>query len=80
MFCTLDAFEINGIKADINDFGEQYDREPFNAQYCCGNMCFNGIAPSDEVLDRYEVSEDEYWEIVNELEDTLSFGRCNLCE
>ena len=39
--CELEVFEINGIKADYDDFGTKEDINSYNAEpYCCGNMKF----------------------------------------
>lgn len=79
-FCYARTFTVNGIDADTSDFGEQYDRNPEDAEpYGCGNMRFTRIDPKHEVLAKYEISETEYHEIASELEDGLSFGYCGWC-
>lgn len=78
--CELATFTINWISADYNDFWEKYDRDSQNAEdYCCWDMRFTGSPATQEILDKYKISLDEYSEIVNELEDKLSFWTCWRC-
>lgn len=78
--CECDEFKINGIDADYDDFGDKYDDNRENAQeYGCGDMHFHPKRPTQEILDKYKITVDEYNQIVDELEEKLSFGRCGLC-
>jgi hypothetical protein len=79
--CALSLFDINGIAASSSDFGEQGDRDPFNAEpYCCGDMRFERfVEPQAGVLERYNITREEYDSICDELEDVLSFGSCGWC-
>lgn len=78
--CSLSNFRINDIEADYNDFGEKYDHNPEDAEdYACGNMQFDSKNPTQEILDKYKISVDEYNEICSQLEDKLSFGSCGWC-
>lgn len=76
--CFPSIFTINGKNADYNDFGEKYDRDPENAEEC-GNMQFNRIEATKEVLEKYSITKDEYSKICDELEVKLSFGCCGEC-
>lgn len=79
-FCYTPIFKINGIDADSNDFGEQYDIDSGNAEEGgCGDMQFTSIDPKPEILLKYGISEDEYFEICDQLSIGLSFGSCGLC-
>jgi len=79
--CSTEHFEINGIDADYEDFGEKYDRDPEGAQdYCCGNMEFTRVAPNPKILEKYKITEAEYSSICDELTEGLSFGECCWCE
>jgi hypothetical protein len=79
-FCYTPTFKINGIDADSDDFGEKYDRNPENAEDCeCGDMQFTRIEPKSEVLEKYRITKDEYFEIAEKLEGGLSFGYCGWC-
>ena len=78
--CALSVFEINGINADYEDFGEKEDRNPWGAEdYCCGDMRFEGKRPTTEILEKYKITIDEYNEICDLLEEKLSFGACCWC-
>lgn len=77
--CETAVFEINGIKADYGDFGDKYDTDPENAyEYCCGNMQFIPQPATQEILDKYKITLEEYNEICKML-DALSFGECGWC-
>lgn len=78
--CETAIFTINDIKADYYDFGNKYDADRENApDYCCGNMVFEGKEPIEEVLNKYDITEEEYSEIVFKLHESLSFGSCGWC-
>jgi len=79
--CNLSEFTINGIEADKEDFGDQEDRDPSSAEpYGCGNMQFRMNKRSHpDILSKYGISEKEYAEIGEELEEKLSFGQCGWC-
>jgi len=79
-FCYTHTFEINGISADQEDFGEKYDISPDSAHdYCCGDMQFTRVDAKPEVLEKYGISLPEYDLIAGQLEVGLSFGSCGLC-
>ena len=78
--CELSTFEINGIEADYNDFGDKDDVSPETAEeYGCGNMKFTPKLATDEILNKYKISVDEYNTITLILIDKLSFGSCGCC-
>lgn len=78
--CALEIFTINNIKAESNDFGEKYDHNPEDAEeYGCGNMRFDSYDVNKEVLEKYKISKDEYYEICDKLTEELSFGNCGWC-
>lgn len=78
--CYTTTFVINGIIADSDDFGEQYDHDRDSAEdYACGYMRFDAKEPSPDVLQKYKVDELEYWTIANKLAEGISFGSCGLC-
>ncbi|MFH2115102.1 MAG: hypothetical protein ABIJ86_11410 [Spirochaetota bacterium] len=78
--CYTPTFTINGIDADSEDFGEQYDRSPDTAEdYACGDMQFTRVPPKPEVLEKYEITEAEYALVADQLESGLSFGCCGWC-
>jgi hypothetical protein len=78
--CETKVFEINGIYADYEDFGEKGDKSRHLAEsHCCANMQFTGKSATSEVLNKYIINVDEYNEVVSKLEDGLSFGSCGYC-
>lgn len=78
--CSTATFRINGVKADKQDFGEQCDHAPEDAEdYGCGDMQFTRFPPTPEVLAKYDITEAEYALIAGQLEMELSFGCCGWC-
>ena len=78
--CSMEKFIINGNDAESDDFGEKYDRNPDEAEeYACANMRFTRIPSTDKVLRKYNISEKEYSEVCDILENELSFGNCGCC-
>lgn len=78
--CSLSKFTINGINADYDDFGEKYDHDEDEAdEYGCGDMRFDARPPTKEILNTYGITEEEYYEICNDLDEKLSFGYCGWC-
>lgn len=78
--CETSTFKINNIPADYNDFGSKDDHDTEEAEpYGCGNMQFDPIPPTQKVLDKYNISVDEYYEIAYKLAEGLSFGCCGWC-
>lgn len=78
--CELEIFTINGKYANRIDFGDTYDYDTENEEPGgCGDMYFEPRSPTIEVLDRYNITEEEYYNICNELEDKLRVGSCGWC-
>ena len=78
--CEPKLFKINGMSADYRDFGNKEDSLPASPySYMCENMKFTPILPKQVVLDKYGINVDEYVEICDKLEKSLSFGRCGWC-
>lgn len=78
--CSLAEFEINGIPADYDEFGEKYDHNPGEAEpYACADMRFDRRPAASEVLKKYSITEREYEEICDKLTELLSFGCCGWC-
>lgn len=42
-------------------------------------MYFEPIPPAKEVLHKYNITEEEYYKICDELEDKLYVGHCEWC-
>jgi hypothetical protein len=78
--CSMQKFKINGISADKDDFGENHDHNPEDAEpYGCGNMQFTAKSAEERILKKYKISPAEYKEICDKLEASLSFGTCGWC-
>jgi len=78
--CSTSEFVVNGVTADYDDFGDKYDHDSENAEeYGCGDMHFDPKPFTEEVLNKYHITENEYDKICNKLEDGLSFGNCGWC-
>lgn len=79
--CRTKAFRVNGIDADINDFGETDDTGRCNVTECgCGCMEFvSNNSKMNDAMQRYNVSEDEFHEVQKRLELSLCVGECSLC-
>ena len=78
--CSLATFQINGIKANIKDFVNKYDHKPENSvDYGCGDMKADIIPATNEVLNKYNISLDEYNKVAERVSSEVSFGNCNLC-
>lgn len=78
--CELEVFTINGIAANYRDFGNVFDHnEEVEELYGCGDMYFKPNLPTSEVLQRYNITIDEYNTICMELENKLYVGKCGWC-
>ena len=78
--CSTSVFKINGIDADSDDFGSQGDNDKDGAEdYGCGDMTFERNQPGNAILEKYKITEKEYHQIAQKLEDGLSFGSCGWC-
>lgn len=62
------------------DFGDVYDHnEEAKEPYGCGDMYFEPNLPTSEVLQRYNITVDEYNTICMKLENKLYVGKCGWC-
>lgn len=81
--CALELFKINGIDADMDDFGESGDSDPYNApDYCCGCWKFKKHGDIKEIkaaMEKYSLTWEEFYEIGDLLEETLYVGECSWC-
>lgn len=78
--CRLEVFTINGKDANQDDFGDMSDHHAESAEpYACADMHFDRKPSTKEVLDKYNITEEEYYNICNELEDKLCIGGCGWC-
>ena len=78
--CGCHDFIVKGKEADLDDFGSMMDFSPEEApEYGCGDKGFEYHPASPEVLEKYEITEDEYYDICVCLEENLHMGSCGLC-
>ena len=75
--CRLEVFTINGRTADQEDFGGMYDHHAESTEpYACTDMHFDTKPSTKKVLDKYNITEEEYYNICNKLECKLHVGKC----
>lgn len=73
--CTFEYFTINGIDADDKDFGDVINES--EEQWTC--ECFFKRKPSSlAVLDKYHITEEEYQEVCDQLDDAKYYS-CGMC-
>lgn len=83
MPCEAEVFKINGIDADMDDFGGVNlghipwldDDEDMTE---CEMNGFFGEQPTEEILEKYGITEEEYDEILDNLNGEF-FGKCSAC-
>lgn len=77
-YCCAEVFTINGIEADITDFGDKQNDNP-SRKRGCKNMVFQRKPSTPAILQKYNIIEMDYQFVAIELENKLSFRRCNWC-
>jgi len=83
MPCTTHIFEIQGIPARLEDFGQVYDDDPDNAEpYCCEAVHFHkSLSDTRENLcNKYHIDDDELDVVLHLLEVEFNVGSCEWCE
>lgn len=75
--CSCKEFTINGKSASPSDFGtSESGGDP--GQGNCYSKFVHGY-PTEEVLQKYGITLNEFREICEKLEDELYIGSCGLC-
>lgn len=78
--CSLETFIINDIEADKDDFIVQYDHDQANAEgHGCGDMQAEIKDVEASILKKYNITEDMYRTIAEDVAEKVSFGCCGLC-
>jgi hypothetical protein len=78
--CELATFEINSKRAYLDDFGFGMDENQEAAEpYACADYQWRGRVATTEVLEKYDITLEEYEKLVEELEELLSVGGCGWC-
>lgn len=80
-YCGLQKFVVNGVKAIEGDFGMGFDERPDEAtEFGCGCRRFIGYGrPKHGVLEKYNLTINDYRYICSQLESALSVGKCQFC-
>ena len=82
--CSISKFRINGVSAEVEDFGEYCDHDKEHAEsYCCGNMSFKGHTSALELMkasEKYNLSAIELERVIGVLTDFLQIGKCGMCQ
>jgi hypothetical protein len=77
MPCRPEVFKINGVNAELEDFGS-IEKEQ-GGWYSCKNIRFQHKLPTTAVLQKYRISLEQYAEVVRELERRLDLHSCSMC-
>ena len=79
--CGLKEFKINGKNASYYDFGDLIDIDPDSADEGeCGDMQFKPVkVPNLSVLNKYNITEDEYKKVCERLKVAMNHGGCGSC-
>lgn len=79
--CTTKTFKINGVNADVSDFGSNEDSDPEKApQYGCGCHKFVAdIHKAEAAIEKYHITLHDFVEICDLLTKKLNVGRCEWC-
>ena len=79
--CRLKEFSINGIEAEQDDFGRERDIYDGDnpTPYCCDNMQFIPKEATQDVLDKYGITKDDYDLVCRDLLDLFNIGPCGWC-
>lgn len=77
--CKLEIFTINGIGADVYDFGIK--GRTGDGEYGCKYCEFKPYRhPADGVLDKYGITYEEFITIGDILQEKLTFTNCGWCK
>lgn len=88
--CEVEKFEINGVKADINDFGfpeiimPDLDELGDAMYWGCGDRIWftwelEECESWEPILKKYSITKEELQEITDMLERKLSISNCGWC-
>lgn len=81
--CNVTMLKINGIQESIHNIGKMIDLKPELAPPCgCGDR---GFVPKDETptlffLNKYNITQEQYYSLMGLLEEVLHFGPCKKCK
>ena len=79
-FCIVEEMYVDGIMIDFFDLGLIKDIEPEKAPPCgCGHRAFVPKPPTTEILEKLNISKDEYDILMNILVKHMDYGLCKRC-
>jgi hypothetical protein len=81
MLCEFETLKVKWKEADKEDFVSSWDIWPYDEafKYWCSNYCADPKWYTQEVLDKYWITPDEYSYIAREIAGKLSFWGCACC-
>lgn len=81
--CATKVFTINGIEADLDDFGTMGDMQSGIAgPYSCTCMCFTASSDKnviEKTMRKYNITYDEFKTVQENLESAMYVGSCGWC-
>lgn len=81
--CEDNVFNINGIEACRDYFGSMEDTDPYMAEpYGCGCMEFiksTNVEDKNTAMEKYNITEEEYYKIQDMLTEIFYVGSCGWC-
>ena len=86
--CEAQTFEVNGVRGDKSDFGDNRDVGEFDHEYgplddenwaCADNQFTPHTDIPDGVLAKYSITETEYREVQAECAKLFAVGGCGWC-
>lgn len=81
--CSAEVFTINGRDAKLDDFGHyEYGYSDDEDEWgVCSERYFRGYQyfKNTETAKKYNLTREEYDEVVSELEDKFAVGTCGWC-
>lgn len=79
--CETEVFQINGVDADLSDFGSMYDVDIESAgPWECG--CREFVAYDtfiQQAMQKYGITSDEFSAIQEMLKSEMHVGHCSWC-
>lgn len=79
--CAIKDFSINGVKAQVFDFGYKADLMPESRSvHECGEMAFIFNEPTEEVLTKYSITRANFNTICTQLSHGIHHTHCTNCD
>ena len=79
--CELSTFAVNDMEAETCDFVSCYDHDQDSAaEYGCGDLRADVKEVSTDILEKYEITAEEFHDIAGQVVKALAVGFCCLCQ